>query len=301
MGNNAVSVVSPDGTVVNLVHPTTNQHVTLIGTAHLSQASNDQVRSIITSIKPKVVMIELDESRLERINKTKEDLGFSVLTADDIVPPLEADDVRAMENVPFWRGFTELCLDKVADLARASLTSMYNDMGDSMNGLTGGGEFIAAIEAAQQNDLSSTGQETKIVLGDRSSVVTIKRAIELAIRSGNPLEVLGRLASANQEEMDAMQEKIEKENPDKDFGELNVVMVEVLKNDSGFRTRIFDRLEKDVPEFTRAFVTERDYVMAEAIRRESSGDVVAVVGLAHVPGIARNLGSDYDVQDTDVS
>jgi hypothetical protein len=32
----------------------------------------------------------------------------------------------------------------------------------------------------------------------------------------------------------------------------------------------FERFELEVPEFARAFLTERDYIMAEAIRCESS-------------------------------
>jgi pheromone shutdown protein TraB len=43
-------------------------------------------------------------------------------------------------------------------------------------------------------------------------------------------------------------------------------------------------LEVQVPEFTQAFLKERDYIMAQAIRRELLGanvkQVVGVVGLA---------------------
>ena len=41
-----------------------------------------------------------------------------------------------------------------------------------------------------------------------------------------------------------------------------------------------------------AFLVERDYIMAEAVRRETAAGaqhVVAVVGAAHVPGMVRNL------------
>jgi pheromone shutdown protein TraB len=57
---------------------------------------------------------------------------------------------------------------------------------------------------------------------------------------------------------------------------------------------LFAKLEQEVPEFTQAFVKERDYIMSRAIGRELQLDatverVVAVVGLAHVPGIQSNL------------
>jgi pheromone shutdown protein TraB len=75
-----------------------------------------------------------------------------------------------------------------------------------------------------------------------------------------------------------------------DTKEFNVAMVERMKTDTQFRNRLFSRLEQEVPEFTQSFLVERDYIMAEVIRRETDAKhVVAVVGLAHVPGMAENL------------
>lgn len=244
-------------------------------------------------MKPDVIVIELDPSRLERIGLTVEDLGANFCAVDDIVPPQLRDDRDAMENLPWWSGLAEFCVDRVAEFARGYLTDMYNKMGKNMgkDGLVGGGEFLAAINAAKRNDENSD-TTTRIVLGDRNSIVTIKRALELAIRSGDPLGALRRLTSANQEELDAMQDKLREELEDNgvDPSELSVAIVETLKNDSAFRNRIFERLEQQVPEFTRAFIIERDYIMAEAIRREvDASHVVAVVGLAHVPGICATL------------
>lgn len=283
----------PKGTVVELVNSETGQQVTLIGTAHLSQQSNDQVKYIINKVKPDVVMIELDPSRLERIGLTEDDLGTNFGVANGIVPPLMQDDIDAMNNKPWWSGLADVCLDNVAEFARRGLTDMYRDMGKTMgkDGLIGGGEFLAAINAAKFNDEFS-GSTTKIVLGDRNSIVTIKRALELAIRSGDPFGALDRLASTNQEEIDCIQEKVREDLLAKgsNLSELNVAVVEALKSDIDFRNRIFERLGREVPEFTRAFVTERDYIMAEVIRRETEAKhVVAVVGLAHVPGMTTIL------------
>eukprot|EP00545_Synedropsis_sp_CCMP1620_P011811 CAMPEP_0119015542 /NCGR_PEP_ID=MMETSP1176-20130426/11212_1 /TAXON_ID=265551 /ORGANISM="Synedropsis recta cf, Strain CCMP1620" /LENGTH=352 /DNA_ID=CAMNT_0006968847 /DNA_START=53 /DNA_END=1107 /DNA_ORIENTATION=+ len=291
-----LEVTSEDDTVVSLKNPATGQQITLIGTAHLSETSNQQVKSIVTSVKPDVVMIELDRTRLERIGLTVQDLSPNFSTSEDIKPPLRQDDIDAIENPPFWRGFTDFCLDNFAEFARGSITNMYNDIGETMgeNGMSGGGEFLAAINAAKSNDESNNdvGPATKIILGDRSSVVTLKRAAELAVRSGNPLGVLGRLSSVNQEELDKMRDGILKdlEEDDIDMKEFNVAMIETMKSDSDFRNRLFSRLEKEVPEFTRSFIIERDYIMAEVIRRETDAKhVVAVVGLAHVPGMSENL------------
>jgi hypothetical protein len=297
------SNVAQDGdnsdTVTSLENSKTGQKITLIGTAHLSESSNVQVRSIVEKIKPDVVMVELDRSRLERIGLTEDELMPNLYTSEDIDPPLTQGDIDALENgPPFWRGFTEFCLDRFAEFARGSLTNMYNDMGESMgnekDGMVGGGEFLAAITAAQNNDAGDdNSSSTKIILGDRSSMQTLKRAAELAIRSGNPIGVMGRLFSVNQEELDQMRDSILEEmgeDGDVDMKEFNVAMVERMKTDTQFRNRLFSRLEQEVPEFTQSFLVERDYIMAEVIRRETDAKhVVAVVGLAHVPGMTENL------------
>jgi pheromone shutdown protein TraB len=296
-------ISSPQGTVVELKNTSTGQKVTLIGTAHLSQRSNDQVKCIIETVKPDVVMIELDPTRLERIGLTEEDLGSNLCAVDDIAPPLLLDDLESMQNLPWWSGLAEFCVDRVAEFARGYLTDMYNEMGKGMgkDGLVGGGEFLAAINAAKSND-EYYNMSTKIVLGDRNSIATLRRAVELAIRSGNPLGTLGRLASLNQEELNEMEEKLRERMEEKgaDPGEVSIALVELLKSDSALRNRIFERLELEVPEFTRAFVTERDYIMAEAIRREiDARHIVAVVGLAHVQGISATLqGAQFQESST---
>lgn len=281
--------VEKDDTIVELKFG--NQLVTLIGTAHLSKASNDQVTAVIESTRPNVVMVELDETRLERIGiESTNDLGLPFATADDIQVPLLEDDKGPK---PWWMPAQNLLLDGFTQVARNLLTGMYNDMGDSM-GEVGGGEFLAAINAAKK-----TPSCEKIVLGDRDSLVTLRRAAELAVRSGDPLGVLARLSEANDAEMEELHEKVRENAPsDKvnDEAFMTSATIEALKADTEIRTRIFERLERDVPEFTRAFLTERDYIMAEAIQREiSSGAdrIVAVVGLAHVEGISRNLESAW--------
>ena len=55
-----------ESTVCTLTSPS-GQTITLIGTAHLSQRSNEQVQHLIEQIQPDVVMVELDTSRLHRI------------------------------------------------------------------------------------------------------------------------------------------------------------------------------------------------------------------------------------------
>lgn len=287
-----------DGTILTLVEASAGiSEVTLIGTAHLSKRSIEQVTSTIESIRPGVVAVELDASRLHRIGLSESDLGSDFSTADDISPPPLDDDVEEENSRPWWGPFRDVFLDSFTKLARGMLTGMYEDMSKSMGDeMIGGGEFLAAINAARRDDIKA-----KIVLADRDSMATIRRASELALRTGDPLGVMNKLSSTNAEEMGKLESQVRKEMEGASEAEVMERLIETIKGDATFRDKLFARLEEEVPVFTRAFLTERDHIMAEAIRRELEMDsgggatggapcvVVAVVGLAHLSGIADNL------------
>jgi len=344
--------------------------ITLIGTAHLSEISNRQVEEIMQEIQPEVIMVELDPTRLSRIGISSIDtiqVENVIAIGDEIVVP--DDDTEKFQSLwkPFW--FLQgIVTEGISRMARALLTNMYQAMGskfstdnttttttikdDDGNGSSrrnggsnsGGGEFLVAIRQAERLDSVHT-----LILGDRSSLTTIKRATTLAFQSGDPLGVLKRLQDVNAIEMKELEMKVrqelqqEQEQQQQDEEELtstsersttipliderriNIAMMERLKEDSEFRNRLFMKLEQQVPEFTQAFLKERDYIMAEGIRRVvlesttttassdslsssshrqllspgrrkkgSSGsiqNVVAVVGLAHIPGMETYLRS----------
>mmetsp|Transcript_35396 Transcript_35396/g.105734 ORF Transcript_35396/g.105734 Transcript_35396/m.105734 type:complete len:381 (-) Transcript_35396:71-1213(-) len=287
------------GTVLELTHPATGQLVTLIGTAHLSQKSNEQVTDMIETVRPDVVMIELDEARLERIGLTPEEMILPYATADDIMPPPTEDDIAFDADRPWWNFAREAFLDGLTRVGRAGLTAMYDDMSSGLgDDVVGGGEFLAAIRTAEKV-AGTTPERTKIVLGDRDSLLTLRRAADLALRSGDPLGVMGRLSEANGEEMEELEAKVREGMPsDAAEAEVTAALIERIKADDDFRNRVFGRLEKEVPEFTQAFLTERDYIMAEAIHRERGAKkVVAVLGLAHLPGVAENLRKCFREED----
>jgi len=314
--------VSPDGTVRTFVDTLTNQKVTLVGTAHLSKKSNQQVIQIMKDVQPDVLMVELDPQRLERVGVVGGTAGLPIeyCTVEDIHPAPLQDDIEASISQAWHTPFQNLFLDVFTTVARSMLTGMYNNMGESME-LKGGGEFLAAIQAAQdQNDNyeqqnkqmeddSGTQQSqqrrrkcTRIVLGDRDSLQTIRRAGELALRSGDPMGVLSRLASVSEAEMGKLEDKVRAQQLGKDEAEIKVAIVEAMKSDPQMRHKLFSRLEEEVPEFARAFIIERDYIMAEAVRREaatnSAQHIVAVVGAAHLPGMSTNLQRSWATATT---
>ncbi|CAB9523920.1 TraB domain containing [Seminavis robusta] len=290
-----------DNTIATITTPDHSQTITLIGTAHLSQKSNEQVQQVIQQLQPQCVMVELDPDRLVRIGIDNPDTDISIpriVTAQDIV--LQENDNDINSNNPLTGWIQNAIADAFSKVARGLLTDMYNDMSDSMSStedkVIPGGEFLAAIRAAEQCPSCHT-----LVLGDRSSTVTIKRAALLALQSGNPLAVLSKLEQANAQEMKQLEvqvrEQLQADDNKDDAAAFQVAMMEALKADDTLRDRLFQRLERDVPEFTQAFLKERDWIMAESIRRELTASsttttttaIVGVVGLAHVPGMVQVL------------
>jgi hypothetical protein len=294
-----------DGTLVELITPN-NQHITLIGTAHMSKASQDQVEAVIQRVQPNVVLVELDPSRLPRIGiDGVKDIQVSrvVTAAEDVLVDDNSNGGGGLNLVQWWQ---RTFLDVFSRVARVWLTSMYDGMRDRhklvrdnpTNGeVIPGGEFLVAIRVAEQCKACDT-----IVLGDRSSVFTIQRAAQLAWKSGDALGVFERLKFENDKAMGELRAaEVGLDcmiNPSKeDEARLEMAVMEALKNDPMIRESLFRRLEENVPQFTQAFLKERDLIMAESIRRElvrpEVGKVVAVVGLAHVPGIRDNLQASF--------
>ena len=289
-------------TVVSVTNEKTGQTVTLIGTAHLSLKSNDQVQRLIEALQPNVVMVEMDKSRLERIGiDSINNINVNrVTTSDDIELPIVQTNNRPQGLVGIAQG---VFIQIFTQIARALLTNMYDNIGEQMN-RKGGGEFLRAIQSAENCTVCDT-----VILGDRNSMVTIQRAAELALESGDFMGVANRLQNVNAEEMQKMEIKVRKEllqeKDDDDNDDLDEIVVtkavmEKLKEDKEFRTRLFSKLEENVPEFTQAFLKERDYLMCESIicelerSPEENKNVVGVVGLAHVLGMEKHFRSVFD-------
>jgi len=291
-----------EDTVVSITNPKTGQSVTLIGTAHLSEKSNQQVRRLIETLQPNAVMIEIDPSRLERLGfDSADDIKVNEVTDSEdielpIAPQKTKDGITGMAQKAFVSVFSQV--------ARTFLTQMYKSLETGLD-QKAGGEFLQAVQSAENCTVCDT-----VILGDRNSVTTIQRVAELAIESGDFFGVLNRLQGVNKEEMnklepkvrkDLLQQKGEEGNDDYELDqvELTTAIMETLKEDKQFRTRLFSKLEQDVPEFTQAFLKERDYLMSESIRRELERrpeevkTIVGVVGLAHVPGMEKHFKSVF--------
>lgn len=117
--------------------------ITLVGTAHVSKESVEEVKNTITELKPDCVAVELDEKR-----------------ADSIKNPSRYSELDLVKVLKKNEGFLLL--------ANLILASFQRRMGLNA-GVKPGDEMIAAMNAAEENGIRCT-------LVDRPIQITLKRA-----------------------------------------------------------------------------------------------------------------------------
>lgn len=135
-----MSAVDLPNSVTTLEHRGTKYFV--VGTAHVSQASVDEVRHVIDEIKPDVVCVELDQARHDALTK---DSAFRDLDVFKVV-----------------REGKTLYL-----LAHLALSSYQRKIGASL-GVKPGAELLAAVTAARDANIP-------VELIDRDINITLKR------------------------------------------------------------------------------------------------------------------------------
>ena len=126
--------------MTELVHDGTTYFV--IGTAHVSQRSVDEVREVIAQVEPDVVCVELDKTR------------FDALTKDSAFRDLDVFKVVREGRTLYL-------------LAHLALASYQRRIGASL-GVKPGAELLAAVEAARERGIP-------VELVDRDINITLKR------------------------------------------------------------------------------------------------------------------------------
>ena len=120
-----------------------NDNIILIGTAHISKDSVDEVRDAIEKYKPDIVAVELCQRRYDTITK-KDKWENTPVTA-----------LIKSNNAYFM-------------LAQTFLSSIQRRLGEEY-GVEPGSEMIAAMQEAEKHNI-------KVALVDRDITVTLKRA-----------------------------------------------------------------------------------------------------------------------------
>ncbi len=120
-----------------------NDNIILVGTAHISKESVEEVKEVIEEYKPDIVAVELCKRRYESI--TKKDKWENT----PITSLLKSDNAYLL-------------------LAQTFLSSIQRRLGKEY-GVEPGSEMIAAMDEAKKHDL-------EVALVDRDISVTLKRA-----------------------------------------------------------------------------------------------------------------------------
>ena len=198
-----------------------NDNIILIGTAHISKDSVDEVKRAIKDYKPDIVAVELCKKR------------YDALTQKD-----------KWENTPI----TSLLKSNRAYLvlAQTFLSSIQRKLGKEY-GVEPGSEMIAAIKEAEKNKI-------EIALIDRDITVTLKRAWKkMGIREKFRLswEFMKALVGYDEEEMEELDlEELMKEDVIsalmKEFGEIapSVSNVLIHERDKYIAKKILDASKK---------------------------------------------------------
>jgi len=194
--------------------PSTCRHVTiegkdiyLIGTAHLSQKSVEEVRETIERVSPDAVCVELCPSR------------YKALT--------EKDSWKKMDIFQVIRKGKALFL-----LAQLIMSSFYQRLGDQL-GIQPGAELMEAIEVAKE-------QKIEVVVADRPIEITLKR-IWRNLSFGKKFKLLFQITKGLFEVDDVDQELIEEI---KDSAQLEDMMELFAKSFPEIKKRLID--ERDI-------------------------------------------------------
>lgn len=232
--------------------------VFVVGTAHFSPKSKDEVKKVIQSVKPNAVLLELCKERAFMITLDEESL-------------LEQNRKLSFESIR----------TTVAEkgLAQGLIYIMFIKMSANITeklGMAPGSEFRAGSAEAQKIPGCS------VVLGDRSLKVTIARAVASVTfwqKIKLVYQVLATDASITQEDIEKCK--------DKDI--LEQMLQELGGEYPGFKRVILD--ERNV------FLAHSIYHWAQNLDlRLNPRKVVAIVGIGHVRGIVEHWGQTTDAQ-----
>ncbi|XP_057653155.1 traB domain-containing protein [Diorhabda carinulata] len=243
-------------TVTLLRHEKTGAKVYLIGTAHFSKESQEDVRKVITTVLPHVVVLELCSSRT------------NILALDEETILQEAKNIDMQKILSTIRSnglYNGLIYLLVLNMS-AYLTKEI--------GMAPGGEFRVAFKEA------SNIPNCTIHLGDRSMSITLQRAlarlswfqtVKLAwhlLTSKEPITV---------EDIEKCKEKDMLEQVLSDFSEQYPAFKEVFLDERDIY--LTNSLQQAVQ--SRSKSSQEGDFEHEPIR------VVGVVGMGHTPGIIK--------------
>lgn len=261
----AADILTRDGTPIHL-----------IGTAHVSARSVEEVREVIHRVKPDVVCVELCQGR------------YDALTREGAF--------RELDVFKVVREGKGLYL-----LAHLALGSYQRRMGQQL-GVKPGAELLAAIEAAREvgarvelvdRDIHTTLKRTWANLGlwKRSQLMA---SLLIGFEAADPPPAKGK-ANAKGKPGEPDPAAADPVGKAMTSGELSADDIEQLKEPKAL-SEMLAELARALPEIKQPLIDERDAYLMSGIEDAARGarEVVAVVGAAHVPGMRQQFGKPVD-------
>ncbi len=295
-----------------------NRLVYILGTAHISSASAKLAGDLVKDVHPKGVFVELDAKRVSgsgllagRLSNNMEgdgptsrviipniqriSMGNALSSSSSSSDPTSSDSTSSMlasgtvnsGPVPTSNPIMRAASKAVGN----SIKSMYQKLDSA--GFQAGEEFVVAIREGQ-----TIGSD--IVLGDRDVEVTLRRLTEGLARTDlqalmNPdSELEQSLKELVPSKVASSSSSSSRGDPladltDEEFREEFSTFVETMKAKENVR-KVMVQLERLAPALYEALVSERDAYMAAGLNGlDELETVVAVMGVAHVDGVERNL------------
>lgn len=217
------------------------KEVVLVGTAHVSSESVEDVEQVLDEEGPDVVCVELDPQREEALRDRSGWRGMDIPTALK-----ERKGGMLLLNV--------------------ILSIEQRRMGDAFD-VTPGREMLHAMDLAAER-----GIQTELI--DRDIQETVQDALNSLTLLEKARLLYGMFGAFFKDE------------------EVTAEDVEAMK-EQGVIEELVAEMGTDFPALKEAFLTRRDRHMAARIRDTNADKVMAVVGAAHVQGIAEHLRSDH--------
>ncbi|EEC43617.1 predicted protein [Phaeodactylum tricornutum CCAP 1055/1] len=251
-----------------------NVEIFLLGTAHVSSDSSEEVKLLLRHVHPDAIFVELCEARIPLLEGTAKDEHEEEALAHQNRTMREK--IRQVQST---QGGSRL-----QALSTVLLTSVQEDYASEL-GVELGGEFRAAYQYWQAQQSIPTGtssQSCALILGDRPLQLTLVRAWESLGFWPKVKVLLGLLWSSWQK-------------PKKE--EIQEWLQSVLRDETDVLTESLKELRRHFPTLFTVIIAERDawlaaklvqscrVLSASATAASPVCTVVAIVGAGHIPGI----------------
>ncbi|MDV0441910.1 TraB/GumN family protein [Methanorbis furvi] len=232
----------------------------IVGTAHVSQKSIDEVREAVDTYNPDVIAIELDPGRFAALKQQMKEAEDAANGVEPVAEKPESPEVKDLLK----GNFTLMLVQWI-------LAYVQRKIGMNV-GIEPGAEMKEAIRLAEERNI-------RVVLIDRDIKITLAR-----FWGGMKILEKIKLIWALMQSM-----FVDDDEDDDAIGGIDKISIDELTNPDIIEMAL-EEFHKFSPNGARALIDERDAYLAHGVidlERSHYERAVVVVGAGHVPGITK--------------